>query len=190
MTVSPVEHSTQQVTVVFHSDGSTWKLIPFSHISSDGQGPLRPLTPKEEKKCRVVAQRPPHPLRKRQRVSSALLASSMVLRRKVCLGAAVADFYVPEYFLEHFLRSCELARHMATGRTTWLRVCQSGFPTSWKFHGITKKAQGISWESELVRWCARMHQSGFPGNAMRFPGNYVKNVPEKNLEQKIRYGGT
>ena len=45
---------------------------------------------------------------------------------------------------------------------------------SWKSHIISWKSNGISWKSGSVRWCARMHQSGFPGNAMRFPGNYVK----------------
>ena len=51
-----------------------------------------------------------------------------VWQRTKLLGTAVAYFFAPEYFLEHFLGSCELAGHVATGRATWLRVCQSGFP--------------------------------------------------------------
>ena len=65
-----------------------------------------------------------------------------------------------------------------------IRISWKSHIISWKFHRITRTSQGISWESGLVRWCARMHQSGFPGNAMRFPGNYVKNAPENTLEQK------
>ena len=67
------------------------------------------------------------------------------------LHSGVAYFFAPEYFLEHFLGSCELAGHVATGRATWLRVCQSGFP------GNHTSFRGNFMESL--------------GNLMEFPGN-------------------
>ena len=53
---------------------------------------------------------------------------------------------------------------LACANQNFLEITCNFLEISWNFLEIRIGA--------LVR--SRMHQSGFPGNAMRFPGNYVK----------------